>query len=272
MKQLVKLISEKNYAEADRELADIIPNLLEQKFLEMKKSVAAKMHEQMGAIGPSRAEKLRSGVLEEDEIEEMDLSREKPDYSRIEDRRKERGVNSSIKTNLGGEQKVASGKGNLQGKQTVNTSEKGNLKEEESGEESSMARSELNAITKDAKSIMSKVKGNKELEAWTQSKITKAADYLNSVADYMDGEEELDEARINIVRARVRGGKIQRRKRVSNVPGMTLRGGTLKRMSAAERRRRKMGARKGKMKRKAKMTRTLMKRKRSLQKRKSLGL
>jgi hypothetical protein len=119
---------------------------------------------------------------------------------------------------------------------------------------------------------MSKVKGNKELEAWTQSKITKAADYLNSVADYMNDEEELDEARINIVRARVRGGKIQRRKRVSNVPGMTLRGGTLKRMSAAERRRRKMGARKGKMKRKAKMTRTLMKRKRSLQKRKSLGL
>ena len=85
-------------------------------------------------------------------------------------------------------------------------------------------------------------------------------------------EEQLDEARINLIKARVRGGKIQRRKRVSNVPGMTLRGGTLKRMSAAERRRRKLGARKGKMKRKAKMSRTLMKRKRSLQKRKSLGL
>lgn len=85
-------------------------------------------------------------------------------------------------------------------------------------------------------------------------------------------EEELDEARVSIVKARVRGGKIQRRKKVSNVPGMTLRGGTLKRMSAAERRRRKMGARKGKLKRKAKLSRSLMKRKRSLQKRKSLGL
>ena len=85
-------------------------------------------------------------------------------------------------------------------------------------------------------------------------------------------EEELDEARINLIRARIRGGKIQRRKRVSNVPGMTLRGGNLKRMSAAERRRRKMGARKGKMKRRAKLSRSLMKRKRSLQKRKSLGL
>jgi hypothetical protein len=85
-------------------------------------------------------------------------------------------------------------------------------------------------------------------------------------------EEEIDEARINIVRARIRGGKIQRRKKVSNVPGMTLRGGQLKRMSAAERRRRKLGARKGKMKRRAKLSRSLVKRKRSLQRRKSLGL
>ena len=120
---------------------------------------------------------------------------------------------TSIKTNLGGNQEVASGKGNLPKKQTVNDTEKGDLK-----------------------------------------------------------KEKLDEARINLIRARVRGGKIQRRKRVSNVPGMTLRGGNLKRMSAAERRRRKMGARKGKMKRRAKLSRSLMKRKRSLQKRKSLGL
>jgi len=271
----------------------------------------------------------------------------------------------------------------------------------ESGEESSMARSELNAITKDAKSIMSKIKGNKELEAWTQSKITKAADYLNSVADYMSEEnlpvtnqnkipvrtragtsqvatkgkvvsastsgakidysgmskpspaerepvgqndrmsvnkaveltkkidpvgqkqssqhasnaaaavkkgystrympndpnfqkramaapvgaasrpagpseikeeETLDEARIKIIKARIRGGKIQRRKKVSNVAGMTLRGGKLQRMSPAERRRRKMGARRAKIKRKSKMNRALMKRQRSLRKRKALGL
>jgi hypothetical protein len=90
--------------------------------------------------------------------------------------------------------------------------------------------------------------------------------------DLKEETEELDEARIKLVKARVRGGKVERRKKVSNVPGMTIRGGQLKRMSAAERRRRKMGARKAKMKRKAKMTRSLMKRKRSLQKRKSLGL
>ena len=84
--------------------------------------------------------------------------------------------------------------------------------------------------------------------------------------------EELDEARINIVRARIRGGKIQRRKKVSNVPGMTIRGGKLQRMSAAERRRRKLGARKAVRKRAPKMNRALMKRKRSLMKRRALGL
>lgn len=87
-----------------------------------------------------------------------------------------------------------------------------------------------------------------------------------------EDKEKIDEARVKIVKARIRGGKIQRRKKVSNVPGMTLRGGQLKRMSAAERRRRKLGARKGKMKRRAKLSRSLMKRKRSMQRRKSLGL
>jgi hypothetical protein len=85
-------------------------------------------------------------------------------------------------------------------------------------------------------------------------------------------EEQLDEARVKIIKARIRGGKIQRRKKVSNVPGMTLRGGKLQRMSPAERRRRKMGAKRAKIKRKSKMTRTLMKRQRSLRKRKALGL
>lgn len=85
-------------------------------------------------------------------------------------------------------------------------------------------------------------------------------------------EDELEEARIKIVKARIRGGKVQRRKKVSNVAGYTLRGGQLKRMSPMERRRRKLGQRKGKIKRKAKLQRALMKRKRSLMRRKSIGL
>jgi len=85
-------------------------------------------------------------------------------------------------------------------------------------------------------------------------------------------KDQLNEARVKIIKTRIRGGKIQRRKKVSNVPGMTIRGGKLQRMSTAERRRRKMGARKAVRKRAPKMGRALMKRQRSLRKRRALGL
>lgn len=86
-------------------------------------------------------------------------------------------------------------------------------------------------------------------------------------------EETLDEAqRIKIVKARIRKGKIERRRRVATMPGFTFRGGKLTRMSPSERRRRKMGQRRGKIKRKAKLSRALMKRKRSLMKRRAIGL
>jgi hypothetical protein len=201
MTNLINLIIERNYVEADRELDSIIPLIMEKKLVELKKATAAKMCEQMGIVGPTRSEKLRSGVLEEDDIEEAVDPKE--DGVSVERGTPQQPKNTTVvpKNNMGG---------------PGSTHYKNNLKEEE--------------------------------------------------------KEELDEARINIVKARVRGGKVQRRKKVSNVPGMTIRGGQLKRMSAAERRRRKMGARKGKMKRRAKLTRSLMKRKRSLQKRKALGL
>lgn len=78
--------------------------------------------------------------------------------------------------------------------------------------------------------------------------------------------------RVKIVRARVRGGKVQRRKKISAVKGYTIRGGKVVRMSPVERRRRKLAARKAKVKRRAKMARALIKRQRSLRKRKALGL
>lgn len=78
--------------------------------------------------------------------------------------------------------------------------------------------------------------------------------------------------RKKLVRARVRGGKVQRRKVVSGVKGYTIRGGKLTRMTSSERMRRRISQRKAKVKRKAKMARALIKRKRSLRKRASLGL
>jgi hypothetical protein len=55
--------------------------------------------------------------------------------------------------------------------------------------EHSMARSELSTIVSAAKRLRKKMKGEGNIEAWVQSKITKAADYLDSAADYVDSGE-----------------------------------------------------------------------------------
>ncbi|MFZ9249203.1 MAG: DUF5661 family protein [Candidatus Nanopelagicales bacterium] len=64
-------------------------------------------------------------------------------------------------------------------------------------EEYSMARGELETMSKSVnrlKNIVGKGEGN--LEAWVQSKITKAADYIDTVADYLEsGEAEMQEAK-----------------------------------------------------------------------------
>ena len=57
-------------------------------------------------------------------------------------------------------------------------------------EEYSMARSELSTIVDAVRRLKSKVEnGEGNLEAWVQSKITKAADYIDTAADYVQGGE-----------------------------------------------------------------------------------
>ena len=57
-------------------------------------------------------------------------------------------------------------------------------------EEYSMARSELKTIDDAVKKLMGKVgKDEGNLEEWVQSKITKAADYIDTAADYVSGGE-----------------------------------------------------------------------------------
>ena len=56
--------------------------------------------------------------------------------------------------------------------------------------EYSMARSELKTVKNAAKRLEKKMgkKGEGNLEAWVQSKITKAADYIDTAADYVTNE------------------------------------------------------------------------------------
>ena len=64
----------------------------------------------------------------------------------------------------------------------------GNMPEEKD-HEYSMARSELDTITNAAQRLKKKRKGEGNIEAWVQSKITKAADYIDTAADYIDSRE-----------------------------------------------------------------------------------
>jgi hypothetical protein len=61
-----------------------------------------------------------------------------------------------------------------------------------------MARSELETLMNAAKRLKTKIeKGEGSLEAWVQSKITKAADYIDTAADYIDSGEMQEESNIN---------------------------------------------------------------------------
>src|SRR6056300_1579327 len=79
-------------------------------------------------------------------------------------------------------------------------------KKEDNDHEISMARGELEAIADKATQLAGALQGKSDegnpLEAWVQSKITKAKDYINSVSDYltydpsMKQNEDLEEAKI----------------------------------------------------------------------------
>ena len=56
---------------------------------------------------------------------------------------------------------------------------------EEVDYEGEMAKSELYRIIENAEELFQMLDDNTQLEAWVQSKITKAADYLNSVTQYL---------------------------------------------------------------------------------------
>ena len=69
------------------------------------------------------------------------------------------------------------------------------MSEEKKDHEYSMARSELKTVTNAAKRLQKKMgkKGEGNLQAWVQSKITKAADYIDTAADYVTNEETVSE-------------------------------------------------------------------------------
>ncbi len=65
----------------------------------------------------------------------------------------------------------------------------------EKDDEGYMARSEFDTIMKAVSLLRKNIKkGNQQLPAWVQSKITKATDYIDTASDYLDSDEEVSEA------------------------------------------------------------------------------
>jgi hypothetical protein len=235
MIDLIRSIVNKDYVKADSLISETVELIMAKKLHEAKKKTASKMCEQ--GLDKSAAELTRRDVVEQETEDDEDYL----------------DIKYGPKVSVNGGPALRS------------------------NERSPEQNAELNKIKQSAKSSMSGQSSStqspsSQSPSSSKIKMVPVDSYSNTKGIENFEEEALEEARINIVKARIRGGKIQRRKKVSNVPGMTLRSGKLKRMTPAERRNRKMGQRRGKIKRKAKMNRAIMKRQRSLRKRKALGL
>lgn len=57
-------------------------------------------------------------------------------------------------------------------------------------DESSMAKAQLKSIQSNASKLMNLLGDDEQLDAWVQSKLTKAEDYLDATAGYMESEKE----------------------------------------------------------------------------------
>lgn len=61
-------------------------------------------------------------------------------------------------------------------------------------DEGYMARNELDSIERAIKNLRKSIKsGDQQLPAWVQSKITKARDYIDTAAEYLESDERVDE-------------------------------------------------------------------------------
>lgn len=308
---LIRNIATKNYDEANKNISESVILIMEKKLFEMKKFVAAKMCEQMGLMGPSRAEKLRTGVLEEDEIEEQTAKTDlQPSANKTDLQSTSNKTDLGSKTSSPNQRSVddvavddlirrntrgleyRKSRGMLPpGHEITTRLEEDQIDEMQIGKSSGMSNmardmrlsqepkwNEANPKLRGYHNAEPRVPNVDPHAFKSNTPVYSVAPNKQVIAKYIkpnleeETEEQLDEARVKIVKARIRGGKIQRRKKVSNVEGYKVQGGQLKRMSPVEKRNRKLGQRRGKIKRRAKLTRTLMKRQKSLRKRQSLGI
>jgi hypothetical protein len=251
MTDLIKHITNKDYESANKALEENFKVILEGKLHEMKKMCAATMEQN---THDERQKRLKKDVIEEivDEGRLLHIGKKKMKIKSPVARANasERPAMSNIKEEELEEAKKTYIVKHKKSKEVHST--------HSSYEEAKAAKNKID--DKSSYGIFEKVHKDSSL-----------ANRTSGPSPIQREDVELNEARVNIVKLRVRGGQVQRRQKVSNVPGMTLRGGKLTRMSPAERRRRKLGAKKAARKAKTKKYQALRKRKMSLLKRSRLG-
>lgn len=66
-------------------------------------------------------------------------------------------------------------------------------------DESDMAKSQITSIIELAHKLEGLIQNNEQLDSWVQSKLTLAQDYLDSVYNYMNGEEKQENSKLPVV-------------------------------------------------------------------------
>ena len=90
-------------------------------------------------------------------------------------------------------------------------------------DEGYMARNELDSIERAIKNLRKSIKsGNQQLPAWVQSKITKAADYIDTAAEYLESDESVDEEISPTITHT--SSDVRRAKRSKKIDSLTTRG------------------------------------------------
>lgn len=113
---------------------------------------------------------------------------------------------------------------------------------------------------------------SQKLERYKRYLLESMAQEWTATIDDLTEADVMKQGRTQLIRRRIRKGKLQRNIRKSNVKGYTLKGKKLVRIGAAQRLKMKRGARRGALKRRGKLMSSLRKRKLSLRKRKTMGI
>lgn len=111
-----------------------------------------------------------------------------------------------------------------------------------------------------------------KLERYKRYLLESMAQEWGSQLQDLTEADVMKQGRTQLIRRRIRKGKLQRNIRKSNVKGYTLKGKKLVRISTTQRLKMKRGARRGALKRRGKLMSSLRKRKLSLRKRKTMGI